>query len=77
MGAIADRSREHLGTSDIPVITMRRRLLDDAKALAQGIEPLAAQSGAHFGVRSWSALLDNSIAFDESEEVRKLMIALA
>ena len=77
MGAIADRTREHLGTSDIPVITMRRRLLDDAKALAQGIEPLAAQSGAHFGVRSWSALLDNSIAFDESEEVRKLMIALA
>jgi len=33
MGVLADRGREHLGTSDIPIIAMRRRLLGEAKAL--------------------------------------------
>ncbi len=33
MGAIFDRSKEHLGTSDIAVIRMRRLLIDSARAL--------------------------------------------
>ncbi|AHV95666.1 Rieske 2Fe-2S domain-containing protein [Paenibacillus sabinae] len=32
MGPIVDRSREHLGTSDLPIIQMRRMLLDNVKA---------------------------------------------
>ncbi len=35
MGAIYDRTREHLGISDSGVIRMRRRLLDAAKALSE------------------------------------------
>ena len=35
MGAIFDRSREHLGTSDIAIIRMRRVMLDHARALEQ------------------------------------------
>jgi phthalate 4,5-dioxygenase oxygenase subunit len=38
-GPIVDRSREHLGTSDVAVIGMRRRMLAAARELQQGIEP--------------------------------------
>lgn len=38
MGRVVDRSREHLGTSDVAIIAMRRRLLNLAKRLAQGGE---------------------------------------
>ncbi len=40
MGTIVDRSRERLGTSDIPIIHMRRLLLTQAKAFRDGKEPL-------------------------------------
>jgi phthalate 4,5-dioxygenase len=39
MGPIVDRSKEHLGASDVAVIRMRRRLLDAARALAAGADP--------------------------------------
>jgi phthalate 4,5-dioxygenase len=39
MGAIYDRSKEHLGTTDVAVIHMRRELIRLAKHLQQGIEP--------------------------------------
>jgi hypothetical protein len=38
-GPIAKREREHLVAADRDIITMRRRLLKMAKALADGIEP--------------------------------------
>jgi len=41
MGAIYDRSKEHLGTSDVAVIRMRRLMLDAARAFAEeGAVPL-------------------------------------
>ncbi|MDT8860731.1 Rieske 2Fe-2S domain-containing protein [Alkalihalobacillus sp. MEB130] len=40
MGEIVDRSREHLGTSDLPVIQMRRILLTSVKKFQEGVEPL-------------------------------------
>ena len=39
MGPIVDRSREHLGTADIAVITARRLLIKMARDLQAGIEP--------------------------------------
>jgi hypothetical protein len=39
MGAIFDRSKEHLGVSDKAVIAVRKRLLGAVKALQEGIEP--------------------------------------
>jgi len=39
MGPIFDRTKEHLGTSDIAVIRMRRLLIDSARALAEHGEP--------------------------------------
>lgn len=39
MGALFDRSTEHLGASDIPVIRMRRLMLDAVKRFAETGEP--------------------------------------
>jgi len=39
MGTIVDRSKEHLGTSDIAVIAIRKFLLQCVKALDRGQEP--------------------------------------
>jgi 5,5'-dehydrodivanillate O-demethylase len=38
-GAVADRTQEHLGESDRGVIAMRKRMQDDARAVAEGREP--------------------------------------
>jgi len=35
MGPIFDRTKEHLGTSDVAVIRMRRLMIDSARALAE------------------------------------------
>jgi 5,5'-dehydrodivanillate O-demethylase len=40
-GALADRTREHLGESDRGVIMMRKRMLEEAEVVAAGGEPKA------------------------------------
>jgi len=50
MGPIYDRSKEHLGTTDVAVIRMRALLINAAKALAEGQEPPAV--GADHDYRS-------------------------
>jgi 5,5'-dehydrodivanillate O-demethylase len=40
-GRIADRGREHLGESDRGIILMRKRLMEEARAVAEGREPKA------------------------------------
>src|SRR5262249_37367122 len=40
-GVIADRTKEHLGESDRGIIMMRRRLLEEAEAVARGRQPKA------------------------------------
>jgi hypothetical protein len=39
MGAICDRSQEHLGVSDMTVIAVRKFMLNAVRALAAGHEP--------------------------------------
>jgi hypothetical protein len=58
MGAIADRTREHLGSSDLSIIRIRRRLIAAAQMLrAEGIAPPGSLEPACFGVRSASVVL--------------------
>jgi 5,5'-dehydrodivanillate O-demethylase len=38
-GTIADRTQEHLGKSDRGVVMLRKRLMSDLKAIAEGREP--------------------------------------
>ena len=40
-GAIADRSKEHLGASDRGIVMMRQRFFDDLDAVAAGGDPKA------------------------------------
>jgi phenylpropionate dioxygenase-like ring-hydroxylating dioxygenase large terminal subunit len=72
MGALVDRTIEHLGTSDTAIITLRRRLIQDARALEDGIEPHVATDGTSYRRRSWSAVLDKKIPYPESPEMREM-----
>ena len=75
-GAIADRTREHLGTSDKAVIAFRQRLLGAARRLAQGIEPQAPYDPDCYRVRAHSALVPRDERdFPEHEEFRRAMLA--
>jgi phthalate 4,5-dioxygenase oxygenase subunit len=51
MGPICDRTREHLGTTDVAIIAMRRRLLRMIEDLQNGIEPFAALHPELYRVR--------------------------
>jgi len=80
MGAIVDRTREHLGTSDMAIIGMRRQLLDGAKALLRdGTEPAAAFDGSMYHARAWSQELprDTGETFLQHPRVQELMGVIA
>jgi hypothetical protein len=51
MGTVCDRTEEHLGTSDLAVIAMRRVLERRAQDLQKGVAPRAAQLADEFGAR--------------------------
>jgi phthalate 4,5-dioxygenase oxygenase subunit len=53
---IVDRSLEHLVGSDRAIVTARRRLIDMALKLQQGIEPQIARRPEAFGVRAISKI---------------------
>ena len=52
MGYICDRTKERLGTTDIAVIAARRGLIDMARALEKGIEPLCATQPEAYRLRA-------------------------
>ena len=66
MGAIPDRTMEHLGSSDVVIIQVPRRLLDMAKALEDGVEPYAASHGAVYRIRTADLLLEPESTMDRS-----------
>ncbi|MSQ72803.1 MAG: ring-hydroxylating oxygenase subunit alpha [Betaproteobacteria bacterium] len=51
-GAIADRTRENLGPTDLGIVRFRRLMLETAKALAQGSEPRSAAHPDAYRVRA-------------------------
>jgi phthalate 4,5-dioxygenase oxygenase subunit len=55
MGAILDRTIEHLGSADLAVIQARRILLNALGDLQNGIAPAAAGNGALYQVRAYDA----------------------
>jgi phthalate 4,5-dioxygenase len=72
MGAIVDRTKEHLGTSDTAVIALRRLLIRAAKALQEGEEPYAPSHGDCYRKRAWSAVLPRTDNFLEDPEAQRL-----
>jgi phenylpropionate dioxygenase-like ring-hydroxylating dioxygenase large terminal subunit len=73
MGAVVDRTRERLGTTDTAIIATRRLLLQEIRALQQGNEPPAAHNGDAYWVRSYSLVLNRQVEFDIG--AREFMIA--
>lgn len=63
MGPMVDRSAEHLGTSDVGIISFRRLMLGLAAGLADGKEPKAPHLPAAYRVRSASLELAEDTDF--------------
>jgi phthalate 4,5-dioxygenase len=58
MGAIVDRSGEHLGASDAAIVRVRQKLLDAARRLAgEGIEPPGAGEPDAYRLRGCQLVL--------------------
>jgi phenylpropionate dioxygenase-like ring-hydroxylating dioxygenase large terminal subunit len=68
MGVIVDRTEEHLGTTDSAIIRMRRRLIQGARDLQNGIEPYAANHPEVYAVRSGGALLPRDVFFTDDPD---------
>ena len=71
MGAISDRDNEHLGTTDMAIIRMRRRLIQAAQALQEGTEPYAASHPEVYKVRSGGAVLPRDVYFTEDASIQE------
>jgi phthalate 4,5-dioxygenase len=63
-GLIVDRTREHLTPTDIAIVRFRRLMLDGAKALRDGKEPIAAQRHESYRLRSGGALARAGLSFE-------------
>jgi phthalate 4,5-dioxygenase len=79
MGFVCDRSQEHLGTSDLAVIAMRRILDRRAQELQKGAVPRAATLGEHFGARPLDVVAPEANLGDllsrHADEVRMAAVA--
>src|SRR5712691_7476560 len=66
MGEVFDRTSEHLGSSDLAVISMRRRMLEAVTALAErGEGPYEARNADNYRVRSAALVLPRHIPWNE------------
>ncbi len=75
MGAISDRTDEHLITGDIGIVGVRRRLLQVVKAFRDGNSPApAVHDPDSYRVRGAAALLPEDASWIEAtEELRKVI----
>src|SRR5260370_3743259 len=65
MGEVFDRTSEHLGSSDLAVISMRRRLLDAVQALAErGEVPYEAHNPDSYRVTSAALVLPRNVEWN-------------
>jgi len=69
MGAVLDRSHEHLGTTDATIIQVRRKLINAARALRdQGITPPGVDEPDFYAVRSASVVLPRDANWIEATQ---------
>jgi hypothetical protein len=59
-GPIADRTKEHLGPTDIGILHFRKLMLESARNLQRGQEPPAAARAERFAVRSGACITHKS-----------------
>jgi hypothetical protein len=77
MGTIYNRSREHLGQTDLGIIRTRRRLLEAALALKdRGALPPGAHNPEYYRVRTGEIFLPEGANWvEETKELRKSPLA--
>ena len=76
MGLICDRSQEHLGTSDVAIIAVRRRLIAAAKTYRdQGIQPAELADPDCFYARGDAVILDEGDHWFEATAHRRAVVA--
>lgn len=76
MGRIVDRTGEHLGTSDLAIIAVRRRLLRAAEALRdQGRIPSEISNPSVYAVRSDAILLPANESWVRATAERRKVLA--
>jgi len=69
-GPIADRTREHLGSSDVAVVAMRRTLIENAgKFVEAGVTPAAVANPWLYDVRATQAVIADGVAPDAAQEL--------
>lgn len=65
MGAIVNRTREHLGTTDKAIITFRRILIDAVRDLQNGIDPPGTDPSTYRNVRSADVMLPKNVRWQD------------
>jgi hypothetical protein len=65
-GFIVDRSREHLGPTDLAIIEFRKLVLRGAREVADGGRPAAARNAGAYRVRGGSIVAPREIGFGET-----------
>lgn len=76
MGAIVDRTKEHLGTSDTAVIALRRILLREAKNMQKGEQPYAPYHAEAYRPRAWSGVLPRRDTLLDDPKAQEMMVTL-
>ncbi len=72
MGAVFDRTQEHLGTTDRAIIALRNLYLDAVRELMEGGEPSLPRRQDSFRVRSVSAILARDVPFEQGRKAMNL-----
>jgi len=73
-GALMDRTREHLASSDEAVIQVRRRLIKEARALVEGVEPKAPWNPRAFSIHTARIMVDEGTPLDQvAAQLRELI----
>ena len=67
-GEIVDRTKEHLGPTDLGIMRFRKYILDAAKALQNGEEPRAVNAADKYAVRSGAIIVNNTSLSDVMTE---------
>ena len=72
MGAISDRTKERLGTSDSMVIKSRRRAINAARSLQEGVPAPGVDNPELYAVRTGDVILNRDVDWLEgTKELRK------
>ena len=59
MGAIVDRTREHLGPADKAIASTRRLLIQNIRALREGRDPVSTTDTSYHHARGMEKMLPN------------------